>query len=756
MIFTNNFTGKFCAIDGCHQKNCTHGCFQTPEGPQCDCNNGFKLAEDKRTCLDINECADSNDNICSHRCINTKGSFKCTCENGFKLVNKTKCEVESAEPVLIYTDAHNVRGYWLNKKLHFLIARGRSNAMGVDMHWESELVFWTDIGQNSSCVSSAHFNKKDVKDVVTSGLMQPVDIAVDYVGNNLYITDSGLKQIIVCKIDGSTCAPIVKRNIDNIRAIALDIQHGRMFWTDWGDNKPGIYTSRMDGSQKKELVNRDIIWPNGLTYDKYKNRVYWSDSKLERIEYYDLNINKRFVLIDNQVYHPHCLTMFEDNLYWADWDAFSVSKSNKFTGHNMTTVFRKPNKIYGMHIYHPVHYTSSINPCWSASCSHLCLIKSSTDFTCACPNHMKLDPNDRTTCIDKHEHDYLLIGLDMIIKRIYPKNIGKDITKKLITKLPQEINFIDDYAFSHAHNELYLYNINRPGLLKMNLNSGEQSTIFNDTNLSSVFALEYDVFSHNLYWIDLEKNEVVVGSVDGKKKITLIDNLKSPASLALYQERNELFIGLIGNQPQILVVDLDGKNSKTLISNISRPSSLAIHKETDQLYWSDAIKGTIESISLNDTTSKTIVLKDLGHVESLVIKDQTLYWTNLDTAYLYMMNLNDKDKKIMIAPIGGVSEIKKLIKVSMDDVTKNDCLTVKNKCSDICLFKGFKMINNVKVPLTQCICSKNSSLAEDKRTCKVKQLCPTDWFTCDSTKQCIRQSEVCDGHKNCDNNEGEF
>ena len=626
--------------------------------------------------------------------------------------------------------------------------------MGVDMHGESKLVFWTDVGQNSSYVFSAHFDNKDVKPVITSGLIQPEDIAVDYVGNNIYLTDAGLKQIIVCKIDGSSCAPIVKRNIDNIRAIALDVQQGKMYWTDWG-KRPGIFEAQMDGSHARPLVNRDIIWPNGLTYDRYKKRIYWSDAKLKRIEYYDLITNKRFVLIDDAVYHPHCLTMFEDSLYWADWDMFRISKSNKLTGHNTTTVFRRPNKVYGMHIYHPVHYPSSVNPCCDASCSHLCLIRSSNEFKCACPNNMHLDPKDRTTCLDNEDLNYLLVGLDNGVKQIWPQNIGKDITRKLIDKLPKDLDEINEYTYAHRHSTLFLHASFKPGILKVNINSQEQTAIFNK-NLSSIYALTYDDFSDNLYWLDLENSELVVGSIDGRKKITLISSLKSPSSIALNQEANEMFIGLMGDHPQILIADLDGKNSKTLIDNIGLPTSLAVCKLKNQLYWADSKKGTIESISLNDTTSKTIVLSNLGHVNSLVIKDQMLYWTNVDTAYLYMMNLDDQSKKIMLASIGANSSRKK--KLIMVDRNKkqqqNDCLT-QNKCSDICLFKGFKLINNVRIPLSQCVCSPNAHLTEDKRTCGTKKHCKDGEFTCHVSKKCIRMSEVCDGHKNCENNEDE-
>lgn len=733
--------------------NCTHGCFQTPEGPQCDCNNGYRLANDQRTCVDIDECADSKTNICSHKCTNTRGGFRCTCETGFHLVNGTRCEVQSAEPVLIYTDSHSVRGYWMHKRMHFLIARGLSNAIGVDMHKESKLVFWTDIGANSSYVFSAHFHNRDVKAVVTSGLRQPEDIAVDWVANNLYIADAGLKQIIVCKLDGSTCVPIVRRGVDAVRAIALDVQRGRMFWTDWSE-KAGIYMARMDGTRMEVLVNRNIDWPNGLTYDRYKNRIYWSDAKQERMEYLDLGTRKRYVLIDDAVYHPHCLTMFEDELYYSDWELFSVGRANKFTGHNMTTLFRRPNKIYGMHIYHPVHYASAVNPCWDAGCSHLCLISSATEFQCACPNQMILDPKDRTSCIDRHDHSYLLVGLGTTVKKIYPKNIGKDVTVKLMDTLPTVLDYVQEYTFSHSYGELYMYNAPRIGIVKRNLKSGEDTIIFNGRNLSSVSALTYDENSHNLYWLDLERNALMVGSADGRRLATLIANLRSPSTLALYPERNELYIGLMGAQPTILIADLDGQNSKQLITNIGYPTALAICKRRNELYWSDAKKGIIESISLNDTNhSRTVVQQGLGHVESLIIKDNTLYWTDMDKPYLYLRELSDS--RIQQVSIGGHSKVtKKLVQIYKDAPT-NDCLTGKAKCSDLCLFSGLKMTNSRSVPSTHCMCAENRTLANDRLTCEDRKHCPDGMFTCLSTKQCIRMSEVCDGHRNCENNEDE-
>lgn len=58
------------------------------------------------------------------------------------------------------------------------------------------------------------------------GLLLPEDIAVDYVARNLYVTDSGLKQVLVCKMDGSVCSVLHKTNIDKPRSLALDSAEG--------------------------------------------------------------------------------------------------------------------------------------------------------------------------------------------------------------------------------------------------------------------------------------------------------------------------------------------------------------------------------------------------------------------------------------------------------------------------------------------------------------------------------------------------
>jgi len=70
---------------------CTHGtCVDVPEQESfyCECDEGYQPSDDKRKCIDVNECRHLNgqlNEICgSHgTCMNTEGSYVCHCDDGF-------------------------------------------------------------------------------------------------------------------------------------------------------------------------------------------------------------------------------------------------------------------------------------------------------------------------------------------------------------------------------------------------------------------------------------------------------------------------------------------------------------------------------------------------------------------------------------------------------------------------------------------------------------------------------------------------
>jgi hypothetical protein len=99
----------------------------------------------------------------------------------------------------------------------------------------------------------------------------------------------------------------------------------------------------MDGSQMTQLVTEKLGWPNALTLDYITDHIYWADARLDYICMADLDgQNPRYIIRGgtNSAELPHVFAMsvFEDYLYWTDWENKAVEKAHKYTGQNKTKV----------------------------------------------------------------------------------------------------------------------------------------------------------------------------------------------------------------------------------------------------------------------------------------------------------------------------------------------------------------------------------------------------------------------------------
>lgn len=167
-----------------------------------------------------------------------------------------------------------------------------------------------------------------------------------------------------------------------------------MFWSDWGSNAM-IATSGMDGSNPKPFV-QNVKWPNGITLDLPNERLYWVDSKAHTIESVRLDASDRRVcsdfffplppppplrsakninlvyflqiVLDGVVKHPYSIALFEDQLYWSDWEGKQILSCHKFNGKSQKTLIRsRENNIYGIKVYH-----GALRPKVSVYCLFFC------------------------------------------------------------------------------------------------------------------------------------------------------------------------------------------------------------------------------------------------------------------------------------------------------------------------------------------------------------------------------------------------
>lgn len=149
-----------------------------------------------------------------------------------------------------------------------------------------------------------------------------------------------------------------------------------MYWTDWGE-VPKIERAGMDGTNRSLLVDQDIHWPNGLTVDYGQQKLYWADAKhnfihrcnLDGSSRYQLPVPTRFcrartrsdvcvlccreVVVKGELPHPFALTLYEDTLFWTDWNTHSIHSCRKQTGRDQRIVHSHIFSPMDLHVFSP-------------------------------------------------------------------------------------------------------------------------------------------------------------------------------------------------------------------------------------------------------------------------------------------------------------------------------------------------------------------------------------------------------------------
>uniref|UniRef100_A0A3Q3S3S7 Matrilin 4 n=1 Tax=Mastacembelus armatus TaxID=205130 RepID=A0A3Q3S3S7_9TELE len=112
--FGLQFQDKLCAIDLCAEgkHDCEQICVSAPDAFTCDCNKGYTLNEDEKTCTHVDMCS-TVEHGCEHQCVSTPGSYYCICPDGNLLQEDGKscgtCRSANIDLVLLIDGSKSVR-----------------------------------------------------------------------------------------------------------------------------------------------------------------------------------------------------------------------------------------------------------------------------------------------------------------------------------------------------------------------------------------------------------------------------------------------------------------------------------------------------------------------------------------------------------------------------------------------------------------------------------------------------------------------
>ncbi len=362
---------------------------------------------------------------CSHLCLATPEGRRCQCPDadGYELgADGETCIVPEA--FILYTRKSVVGRLSMNPGMEndYTLPLPRvSDASALDFDRTDGRIYWSDIEEKT--ISRAHLNGSSAEVVVGHGLDFPDGLAVDWNAGNLYWTDMGLDRIEVCRTDGSSRRVLVWQELSKPCSIVLNPEDGLMYWSTWGD-VPLIEKAALDGSDRR-VFRSDVGRANGLTIDFSTSRIYWTDLGLSggdageatsiSYAYLQPSLQATKVVVSSSR-QPYGLTLFKNNVYWADWNLTSVRRADKDTGSGEVVIQANLSGVMDLTVYQESLQRGS-NDCKfdNGGCSDLCLFARG-EVVCACASHFRASP-DGLGCLPPT--DFLLFSQKNKVSRIF-------------------------------------------------------------------------------------------------------------------------------------------------------------------------------------------------------------------------------------------------------------------------------------------------------------------------------------------------
>ncbi|XP_031572412.1 low-density lipoprotein receptor-related protein 6-like isoform X2 [Actinia tenebrosa] len=647
------------------------------------------------------------DNInagCSHMCLIRHNGYTCACPSGYKLHSDRKT-CKRAREFLLITDASAPSLNILpldgsdSSWTPVSVLPATSTPSDFDYDPIRDTLFWTDL--NTGTVNSYNLANEEFKFLHRCNVEKPLGIAVDWINNNIYWTDSEKGRIEVSRPDGSMRKVLVQ--ITNVTGIVLNLEQGKMFVSACGI-LPKIEVLQMDGTSRMIVVNRGIVCPTSLTLDHHLRRIYWLDATRGVVESVYFNGANREVFYFEHGVYPQGFTLDMPYAFLTDQHRGNVYKINIHNNFNATMVtgMKKPTTI---RYFNTTSLTNVFTPCSSnnSGCSDLCLYSAANVFKCACAegkilmtNKKSCDYGSRRTngeskrtllIADMDYQDIFEVALDtsgLSCDSIYDSQVSKSTMHRATKATPASI------TYNPSDQLLYWTDVEQRAVMRGS-KDGLFSEIIVKSGLEYPDGIDVDYISENVYWTDSVNKKIEVSKLDGSNRKLLISwSLKTPGSIVVDPIEGNMYWTVYSSTAKIETSHMDGSNRKILIgTNIKRVTGLAIDFKFRKLYWVDGGAGKIECISLSgqnrlivyDTLQERAKRAPFG----LAFNRGKLYWADVLTRSVYQLEIAiGTTPKAIITGLSRPVDVRVVGPMDID-IDTNQCSVRNGDCSNLCL-----------------------------------------------------------------------
>ncbi|CAB3229414.1 unnamed protein product [Arctia plantaginis] len=733
-------------------------CVPDREGPICVCDPDTDISlynYETHKCEDVNECIKDIPQ-CSHKCTNLPRNFRCECEPGYTMDHlRYLCFAPAPEGMLFFSTPNDIRYLTIMTKKMVTVASGIKKAHGVT--FDGTNVYWVETAKGHQAIFKARLdNIKDTKQILAGlGLEEPDSIAIDYLGDNIYFSDSERGTISACKFDGSSCTTI-KAKTNRPSYVTLDVKNGLMYWADYM-GRGVILTARMDGSHTEVLVDKLESFATGLALDVPNDRLYYVDKTIRVVI---LSLRRGYTLLDEPYHHPYSISVFENTIYWNDWTTNTIQMTDKVhgTAEMRHHLLKLNTSITGMHMYHPILMNATINPCKDNICSHFCLVTSNTTHVCGCPDGMELRDNSCAR-IGDYRAKYLVVAEGRLFTRIQYDELGNPESHATSFNIGR----VQAMTHDRVRDVLYIYDVKFRSIQYISMNdflSGITKPLVQE-GLVNVVDLDFDFATDNLYILDAGRRVVEVYSSKSRKRAEVykFGNEETPISFCLMPDYGRMMVAVVEtdqhNNIHIDSIGLDGHERRHVISNNLKGPHIRLRyvQQMDNVFIADESNGVIDYIH-PDGKGKENYRELATTVYSLAITENLVFWTDRRTPRLFWADIHDTTQKIRRMDLSLFpNNTQLLIEASLlppsdsDPLWNHPCISSTN-CIDICVQVSHEDQYSPLVPFKyRCLCAPGYALQGG--TCVKVVHCREDQVTCHRSNKCIPKEKICNGVNDC-------
>jgi len=184
-------------------------------------------------------------------------------------------------------------------------------------------IYWADEEVNK--IRRADLDGSNIEDLVSDAAMKPKALALDLDGGKMYWADEDVAKIRRANLDGSNIEDLLS-GISKPRALALDVSGGKMYWADEDADK--ILRANLDGSNIEDLIT-SVDKPSALVLDVFNSKIYWTDDGLDKIQRANFDGSNIEDLLTG-VTRPKALgvDIAGGKMYWADEELDKIRRAN--------------------------------------------------------------------------------------------------------------------------------------------------------------------------------------------------------------------------------------------------------------------------------------------------------------------------------------------------------------------------------------------------------------------------------------------